>query len=359
MIVLAAVRLMAGGAALLERGLMVVRLLCLIGDIAVTAEANIDRIGFRKSWLAAGVRTVAVGAVSRRTGMRNFRRVDQLGFIVVAGHAQRLGIGLRQHDFSIFRRSVADFALLVGKRRMRELRHQLGCGRLVRIMAAHAVGRLKWLVLMRFLQVCTLYIVAIDAKRRRRLGEVIVELRLAHLARLVRRVARFAAHVEGGMPAALLRNVDADLVATQTKIFFLIPRGWLQQLILIVRGVRIMALHAVAHRRGMNRTFYIGSIFVGVASQTESMRSGRNQLYASDILRGADLVATGAPHGDRGMHRLSLSLIFMAGKAGGGISLRIKRDRMRRRGHTAGKDEDQDETCQRIKRATGCRIRLT
>ena len=119
-----------------------------------------------------------------------------------------------------------------------------------------------------------------------------------------------------------------------------------------------MALHAVAHRRGMNRTFYIGSILVGVASQTEGMRSGRNQLYASDILRGANLVATRATHGDRGMHRLSLSLIFMAGKAGGGISLRVERDRMFRSRHTPNKDQDQDETCERAERATGCSIRL-
>ena len=208
------------------------------------------------------------------------------------------------------------------------------------IVTAQAIRRLEWLVLMRLLQVGAFYVVAIDAKRWGRLSEVIVELSLAHLTRFVRDVAGVAAHVEGCMPAAFLGNVLADLVATQTEVFFLISRDWFEQLILILRSMRIVALHAVTHSRRMNRTFHVGGILVGVAGQTEGMGRGRNQLYASDIFRGANLVATGAAHGDRGMHRLPLSLIFMAREAGGGIRLRIKRDRMLRRGHRAGKDED-------------------
>src|SRR5580692_2260186 len=187
------------------------------------------------------------------------------------------------------------------------------------IVTAQAIRRLEWLVLMRLLQVVAFYVVAIDAKRWGRLGEMIVELSLAHLTRFVRDVAGVAAHVEGCMPAAFLGNVLADPVATQTEVFFLISRDWFQQLILILRSMRIVALHAVTHSRRMNRTFYVGGILVGVAGQTEGMGRGRNQLYASDIFCGANLVATGAAHGDRGMHRLPLSLIFMAREAGGGI----------------------------------------
>jgi hypothetical protein len=222
---------------------------------------------------------------------------------------------------------------------MREFRHQLRRRRFMGNVTAQAIRRLEWLVLMRLLQVGAFYVVAIDAKRWDRLGEMIVELKLAHLARLVRRMASFAAHVEGRMPAALLRNVNADLVATQAKIFFLIPRGWLQQLILIVRGVRIMALHAVAHRRGMNRAFYICGILIGVAGQTESMGRGRDQLYASDIFRSPNLMATRAAHGDRGMNRLAFGLVFMAGDASGGIRLRVKWNRMFRSERTASEQE--------------------
>ena len=65
------------------------------------------------------------------------------------------------------------------------------------------------------------------------------------------------------------------------------------------------------------------------------MGRGRNQLYASDILRGADFVATGAAHRDRGMHRLALGFVFMTGEAGRRIRLRVQRHRMLRSEHTA------------------------
>ena len=144
----------------------------------MTAQADVDRIGLGKSWLPAGVRAVAVRAIACRPGMRNFGSVDVLGFIVVASHAQRLGIGLGQHHFAIFGRRVADFALLVRKRRMREFRHQLRRRRFVWIVTAQAIRRLEWLVLVRLFQIGALYIVTIDAKRWGSLGQVIVELAL-------------------------------------------------------------------------------------------------------------------------------------------------------------------------------------
>jgi hypothetical protein len=141
----------------------------------------------------------------------------------MAGHAQCFGVGLRQNDFPILGGRMADFALLVRKRRMREFCHQLRSRRLVRIVTVHAIGLRKWLVLVRLLQVGALHVVTIDTKGGRRLREVEVELGFTHLARLVRGMASVATHVEGGVPAAFLGNVYAGIVAGQAKVLFLVP----------------------------------------------------------------------------------------------------------------------------------------
>ena len=107
-----------------------------------------------------------------------------------------------------------------------------------------------------------------------------------------------------------------------------------------------MALDAVAHGGGMNRTFYFGGILVCVAGQAQSLRSGRDQLYASYVFVRPNLVATGAAHRNRGMHGLAFGLVFVACEAGGGIRLGIKRNRMFGRGDAACAHENQDKTAQ-------------
>lgn len=107
-----------------------------------------------------------------------------------------------------------------------------------------------------------------------------------------------------------------------------------------------MTLHAVAHGGGVNSAFDVGGIFVGVACQTERGGSGGDQLDASDIAIYADLVTTGAAQGDRGMDGLAFGFIFMAGDAGGGIGLGVKRDRMLGGGGAAGEQEDDKEAGQ-------------
>jgi hypothetical protein len=155
--------------------------------------------------------------------MLNFGGRDQLSFIVMASHAQRLGIGLRQHHFSILSRSVADFALLIGKWRMGEFCHQLRGGGRVGIVTAHAIGRLKRLILVRLLQVRALDVMTIYTERGRRLGEMKIEFGLANLSRFVGNVASVAAHVERGMAAAFLRHIQPGGMAAQAEVFFLIP----------------------------------------------------------------------------------------------------------------------------------------
>src|SRR5450755_808261 len=183
------------------------------------------------------------------------------------------------------------------------------------IVTAHAVGLLKGLALVGFLQVGALYVMAIQAQRRRRLGEMEVELHLADLTRLVGGVAGIATHVESGVPAAFLGHIHADLVAAQAEILLLVSRFCLQELILIIRGVRIVTLQTVANRRRMNRTLEVGGIFVGVAGQAERDRGGGDQLYSRDVFVDANLVASGTAHGDRRMHRLAFGVVLMAGDA--------------------------------------------
>jgi len=67
---------------------------------------------------------------------------------------------------SVFGRRVAGVAALGFKRRMLELRHQLGCRGLVRIVALQAIRRGEGLVLMGLLKIGILGIVAIQAERR-------------------------------------------------------------------------------------------------------------------------------------------------------------------------------------------------
>ena len=87
----------------------------------------------------------------------------------------------------------------------------------------------------------------IDAQRGSVLGQVEIEFALAPFARLVRDVAGVAAHVERGVAAALFRNIRALGVAGEAEIVFLVARGRLQQLKLIVGGMRIVALQAIAN----------------------------------------------------------------------------------------------------------------
>ena len=152
MIVLAAVWFVAGRASLLERGLMQKMLFGLLGLIAVAGQADVHGVRLGQTWLPAGMRIVAIGAVSGRSRMRHFGLVNSCRLIAVAGHAQRLHIALREHYFAIFGWRVAELAGLVREGRVQELPHQLRRGRLVRIVATGAVRRRKRLIVMGLLQ---------------------------------------------------------------------------------------------------------------------------------------------------------------------------------------------------------------
>ena len=118
----------------------------------------------------------------------------------------------------------------------------------MRIVALQTVGRAEGLVLMRLLQIRILRIMAIQAERRRSLGQMEAVLRRRFGAGLVGDMAGVAAHIERGMTAALLGHIQSGLVATEAEILFFVARKRLEELILVVAGVRIVAGEAVANR---------------------------------------------------------------------------------------------------------------
>jgi len=211
---------------------------------------------------------------------------------------------------------------------MRELGHQLWSGGLVRVVARQAIRLGKGLVAVRLLQIGAVRIVAVETKCRSRLGQVEVEFCFANLASLMCGMAGVAAHIEGRVTAAFLWYIDADLVAAQAQILFLIPGGRLQQLVLVVGTMRIVALYAITNRWRMNIALEIGCFLIRMAGEAKCIRSRGNQLYPGHILISPNFVATGAAHGHRRMHRFAFGLVFVAGNAGGGISLGVKWHRM-------------------------------
>src|ERR1035438_5312177 len=123
MLVIVAVRIMADGASLLEGGLVHMQLLALVRLIAVTAQASGNRVWLGESRRAASVRVVAVGAISRRARMLDFRLRDLISLVGVAGDAYLLGAGLSQDNLAILSRLMAGIARLRLKRIVQECPH--------------------------------------------------------------------------------------------------------------------------------------------------------------------------------------------------------------------------------------------
>ena len=142
---------------------MMDRLFGEVGDLGVAAEANIDTISLGQTGLRAGVRIVAIGAISSGTGVLHFCGFDLLGLFVMAHHAKRLCVSLRQDDFSVFRRGVANFALLIGEGRMRKFGHQLRHAGLVWVVALNTIRSREGLISVRLLEGLIFGVMAINA----------------------------------------------------------------------------------------------------------------------------------------------------------------------------------------------------
>jgi len=63
--------------------------------------------------------------------------------------------------------------------------------------------------------------------------------------------------------------------------------------------MRIVALHTIADGRGMDGTFNLGRVFIGVARNAQLDGRRRGQLHASHVAIHPNFVAARAAHGDR------------------------------------------------------------
>ena len=165
---------------------------------------------------------------------------------------------------------------------------------------------------------------AVEAERRRRLGEVIVEFRIAALAGFVDHVARLAAHVQRGMAAAFVGDVQSLGMAGETNILVFVPRGRLDQLIFVVGLMRIVTLDAVTNGRRMNLAFDVGSILVGMTGEAECTGGAGGQLDVGCVLVDANLMTTGAAHRDGRMNKLAFGLVFMTPDAFGRVGVFVQ-----------------------------------
>src|ERR1700756_1557288 len=128
----------------------------------------------------------------------------------------------------------------------------------------------------------------------------------------MRQMAGIATHVEGGVATPVLRDIDPDVVAGQAEVFFArCPGCRFHKLHGIVRLVRIVALHAIAHCRRMHRLPSLHLLLV-VAAEAKRLGRGRDQLDPRHIPVDPDFVAAQAPRRDRRMNRLSFALVFVA-----------------------------------------------
>lgn len=317
----ASMRFVANRARLPKHRLMQVRLLELVRLLAVTRQASAHWIRLQESWSLPRMRIVARDALALRSRMRNLSLVDLLYLIAVAGRAKRPRIRIRQHDLAVFGWRMAHLAGPFGKWRMRESLHQLRLRRLMRIMALRAVRCAKRLPLVRLDQGSILDVMAIDAQRRNRLGQVSVELLFTALSDLVRRVTGVATHIERSVTTPFFGDVQAFRMAIETEVFSLVSISRFEQLKLVIGSMRIVALDAVADRGRMNRAFERRSILICMTRNAERLRSGRDQLDARDVFVDPDLVAAQASHGDCGMDELALGLLLMTLKTFGGIDV--------------------------------------
>ena len=163
---IAPVRIVAGRASLLERGLMQYLLAMQFGLIGVASQTHIHRVRLQKTWGSAGMRAVTIRAVSGCSRMLEGCGFYFLGLVRVADHAQFFDLDFDENDFAVLRRAVAGLTLLFCKRIMRELLQQLWTVGLMRIVAFKAIGFGERLIMVCFDQAFVLHIVTVETECR-------------------------------------------------------------------------------------------------------------------------------------------------------------------------------------------------
>lgn len=255
---------------------------------------------------------------------------------------------MREDDLAVLGGGVAGFALLVRKGRVHEAGHEFGSIGLVRVVALQAIRSTEWLILVGLLQVGVFGIVAIDAQSGSGFGEMKIKFDFAGFAGLVGDVAGLAAHVERGMAAALRRNVDTDGVARQAEILFVGgAASGLQEFVLVVGFMRIVALEAIPDGGTVNLALDVGRILVGVAGKAERGGSSGGELDARHVFVDANFVTAKTSSGNGGVDVLALGLVSMTLEALCRVGILVERNRMDvsegRNGENTNDEKNNDE----------------
>jgi hypothetical protein len=130
------------------------------------------------------------------------------------------------------------------------------------------------------------------------------------------------------VPAAFLRDIEANPVTGQAEIALLIARSGLQQLKLVIGGMRIMALQAVANGRTVDSALELRCALVSVTRETQTGGRRGDQLYAGDIFVDPNFMTNVAAEGNCGVDRLAFRLVLVASEALCGIRVFVERYRM-------------------------------
>ena len=180
---------------------------------------------------------------------------------------------------------MAGVALPTGKRHMGELRHQLLAGRLVRIVAGQAIRLFERLSLVRLDDGRIFGIVAIECRAPERPWSGDSQTRACRALRSCGLCDMCRSPYPGRRDGCRLSGRRDPLVTAQTEIRILcVSALGLEQLVLVIGGVRIVALHTVAHRRRMDFPFDFSSFLFGVAGDAKGYSGGGKELGAGNIL---------------------------------------------------------------------------
>ena len=211
------------------------------------------------------------------------------------------------------------------------------------VVTGDTVRFLERLAVVRLHQIRVLRVVAVQAKRRWVLFQMLDKLEIARGAGLVDHMAGVAAGVQGRVAAALLRRVLADGVAFQAEIL-LRPAGQrLQQLIGIVAGMGVVALEAIADGGLVDGSFDVRGILIGMAGEAQGGGSGGDELDPRHILAYPDFVTACAAQGYRRMDVFPFGLIRVALQALGRIRVLVERNRVHVGKYRCAREEEEDQ----------------
>ncbi|HSR06470.1 MAG TPA: hypothetical protein VLM42_04920 [Bryobacteraceae bacterium] len=141
-------------------------------------------------------------------------------------------------------------------------------------------------------------------------------------------MAGFTAHIEGGMAAALFRNLQSDGVASQAKIFLLIAGSRFPQLLLVVRNMRVVALQAVTNRGAVNHARDLLCVFALMTGEAQGSSRSLRQFHVSRVAVYSYFVAGCAAHCNGGVDVFPFGAVFMAFQAFSRVRVLLERNRM-------------------------------